>query len=76
MKRNIIEVARARGGGWQAKKRNDKKAFLVNGNKAHVTSAARQKAHDLGHSQVVLKKADGKIQVEYTYDKAPKRYPG
>lgn len=76
MKRTIIEVAPAKGGGWHAKQRHNGKAFLVNGNKAHIISAARRRARDLGHTQVIIKTSDGKNQIEYTYDKGPKRYPG
>ncbi|MBX7157096.1 MAG: DUF2188 domain-containing protein [Verrucomicrobiae bacterium] len=67
MKRTIIEVKPSRGGGWEAKMRGNGERIIINNNKARVISAARQIARDLGHSQLIVKKADGHIQTESTY---------
>jgi hypothetical protein len=75
MKRTVIEVVPSKGGGWKAKIRKNGRAIIINGSKARVVSAARQTAKDLGHSQLVIKKADGHIQTEHTYDQDPERDP-
>ena len=75
MKRIIIEVVPAKGGGWEAKERANGKEILVNNNKARVVAAARRKARNIGHSQLIIKTSDGKIQNEYTYED-PERFAG
>ncbi|MEZ5404846.1 MAG: DUF2188 domain-containing protein [Verrucomicrobiia bacterium] len=68
MKRSVIEVKPSKGGGWQAKIRENGKFVIVNNNKAKVISVARQTARDLGHSRLIIKKANGHIQTESTYE--------
>ena len=75
MKRTIIEVTPAEGGGWEAREGEKGIEILVDDNKMRVVAAARRKAYVIGHSQLIIRTGDGKVQNEYTYDKGPPRYP-
>lgn len=74
--RVTYHVVSNRGGGWNVKKENAQRATVTTGTKQEAIQRARDlaKAQDLG--QVIVHRADGVIQTEWTYGQDPERHRG
>lgn len=63
----------ADGDDWRVKAEGAQRASGVRENKADAVDLARELAKNQDQGQVVVHRADGRIQTEYTYGKDP--YP-
>ena len=68
--RKTYDVSPA-GARWEVKGRGAKRAVGIFDTKDEAIERARQVAKKLAESQVVVRKADGTIQTEYTYGNDP-----
>ena len=69
-KRKTYDVSPA-GNRWEVKGRGAKRAVAVFDHKADAITRAKEVAKKAVDSQVVIRKADGTIQTEYTYGHDP-----
>lgn len=75
-KRRTMDVSSDGEGGWRAEWRAGQQASATGARKADIVKRAREIARNRGHSQVVVRGRDGKIQTEWTYDDDPFPPPG
>jgi hypothetical protein len=75
MNRKIYDVKKD-GNVWKGISRNGDRASVVSSTKADAVKKTSEIAKSHGNSQVVIRKADGKIQSERTYGNDPKSSKG
>lgn len=72
-RRTIVDVSPKGNGDWKVQRRGAERADRVFENKQDAINRGRELAKSQGPGQLVIRKADGKIQTEHTYEKDP--YP-
>lgn len=72
MTRTVYEVS-PHAEGWQVKRRGASRAASTHSTKSDAIAAGRRVCKNNKPSQLVVKKRDGTIETEYTYDDDP--YP-
>lgn len=75
MARTVYEVA-PKGSRWKVQRRGATQPSKIFENKSDAISYGKRVAKNNKPSQLVIKKADGTIQTEYTYGEDPEKYPG
>jgi len=75
-KRAVYYVATHDDGGWKVQKEKSKRALSKHEKKNEAVAKAKAVAKNNEPSQVVVHKADGTIQTEYTYGDDPKKKKG
>ena len=71
MKRKVYDVKQRKDGNWEGTARGGSKASVVTSNKSDAVKRTAEIAKNIGNSQVVIRKTDGKIQSERTYGSDP-----
>ena len=72
-KRKRYYVNPRKDGRWELKAQGASRASKVSDTKQDIVSTGRDRCNKERPSQLIIKKSDGSIQTEHTYDKDP--YP-
>jgi hypothetical protein len=76
MSRNRYFLNPGSSDGWDLKQEGVQRAHRHFRTKEEALKYSRQFVREQGNSQLVIKRKDGAIQTEHTYDNDPRRYPG
>lgn len=75
-RRRVVDILPFRGGRWRVKIRGNKRAAKIFEDKDEALAFAKELARGGELGQVVVRKGNGRIQVEYTYGQDPERSAG